>query len=67
MSDAQLFSEIATLPENMKEEVSDFVAFLKHKAEKNQPKKERVYGYAKGFFKIADDFDEPLEDFKDYM
>jgi len=26
-----------------------------------------VFGCAKGQFKIADDFDEPLEDFKDYM
>ena len=67
MSDAQLFSEIATLPERMKEEVSDFVGYLKQKAEKAQPKKERVYGYSKGFFKIADGFDESLEDFKDYM
>ena len=26
-----------------------------------------VFGCAKGQFQIADDFDEPLEDFKDYM
>ena len=26
-----------------------------------------VFGCAKGQFLIADDFDEPLEDFKDYM
>ena len=30
-------------------------------------KKARVFGCAKGQFKMADDFDEPLEDFKDYM
>jgi hypothetical protein len=29
--------------------------------------KERGFGCAKGQFKIADDFDAPLEDFKDYM
>ena len=29
--------------------------------------KERVFGCAKGQFRMADDFDAPLEDFKDYM
>ena len=29
--------------------------------------KERVFGCAKGQFRMADDFDEPLEDFKEYM
>ena len=32
-----------------------------------QPKKVPVFGCAKGQFKMADDFDAPLEDFKDYM
>jgi antitoxin (DNA-binding transcriptional repressor) of toxin-antitoxin stability system len=30
-------------------------------------KKQRQFGSAKGLIKIADDFDEPLEDFKEYM
>ena len=34
---------------------------------RTEPKKERVFGCAKGQFKMAADFDEPLEDFKDYM
>jgi antitoxin (DNA-binding transcriptional repressor) of toxin-antitoxin stability system len=34
---------------------------------KAKQKKERGFGCAKGQFKIADDFDAPLEDFKDYM
>jgi len=34
---------------------------------KTDPKKVPVFGCAKGQFKIADDFDAPLEDFKDYM
>jgi hypothetical protein len=33
----------------------------------SEPLKERVFGCAKGQFKIADDFGAPLEDFKDYM
>ena len=30
-------------------------------------KKYRKFGSAKGLIKIADDFDEPLEDFREYM
>jgi hypothetical protein len=29
--------------------------------------KERIFGCANGQFRMADDFDAPLEDFKDYM
>jgi len=36
------------------------------KAEREQ-KKVPVFGCAKGQFRMSDDFDEPLEDFKDYM
>ncbi|HEV7517107.1 MAG TPA: DUF2281 domain-containing protein [Thermoanaerobaculia bacterium] len=30
-------------------------------------RKPRTFGSAKGLIKISDDFDEPLEDFRDYM
>jgi len=30
-------------------------------------RKERPFGSAKGLVRIADDFDAPLEDFRDYM
>jgi hypothetical protein len=32
-----------------------------------QQKKQREFGCAKGQFRMADDFDAPLEDLKDYM
>jgi hypothetical protein len=32
-----------------------------------EEKKVPVFGCAKGQFRMADDFDEPLEDFADYM
>lgn len=32
MKDLQLYSDISSLPSNLKEEVSDFVAFLKQKS-----------------------------------
>lgn len=67
MTDLQLYSQITSLPADLKKEVSDFVEFLKLKAKPKTKPKERKFGYAKDFFKMAPDFDEPLEDFKDYM
>ena len=55
------------MPSDLKKQVSDFVSSLKKKSKESKKLKERQFGYAKGFFKMAADFDEPLEDFKDYM
>ncbi len=62
-----LYNEISSLPKELKEEVLLFVAFLKQKKSVHQKPKERNYGNAKGKFVMAKDFDEPLEDLKDYM
>lgn len=67
MTDFQLYSQISSLPADLKKEVSDFVEFLKQKAKAKAIPKERKFGYAKGFYKMSPDFDAPLEDFKDYM
>jgi antitoxin (DNA-binding transcriptional repressor) of toxin-antitoxin stability system len=32
-----------------------------------QQKRKRLFGSAKGLIRMSDDFDEPLDDFKDYM
>lgn len=67
MTDWQLYSQICSLPPDLKKEVSDFVEFLKQKSNSKAEPKERKFGYAKDFFKMAPDFDEPLEDFKNWM
>ena len=67
MSDAMLYAEIGSLPDNLKSEVADFVGYIKQKHQPKKKIKERQFGYAKGSFEMAPDFDEPLEDFKDYM
>jgi hypothetical protein len=67
MTNVQLYAQISSLPSDLKKEVSDFVAFLKQKSKAGKKIKERQFGYSKDFFKVADDFDEPLEDFKEYM
>jgi hypothetical protein len=67
MSDAILYEHITALPDNLKAEVADFVAFLEQKHKPGKKIKERKFGIGKGSFEMAPDFDEPLEDFKDYM
>jgi hypothetical protein len=63
-----LLDKLSKLPDNLKLEVYDFVNFL---LTKNPPGKDEnnkpVFGSGKGMFNIKPGFDEPLEDFKDYM
>ena len=67
MTDFRLYSELSSLPTELQKEAQDFIEFLKARARKQNSNKQRQFGAAKGFFKMHADFDEPLEDFKDYM
>lgn len=75
---AEFLNKINELPPHYFKEAIDFVGYLQHKAQqeaeaqnneieqKEQPKG-RVFGCSKGKYRMAEDFDAPLEDFKDYM
>lgn len=70
MENLSLYNKIALLPEQMKEEVADFIDFLTSKARKQvslQQKPKPQFGCAKGMVNLHPDFDEPLDDFKEYM
>lgn len=67
MTDLQLYTTISGLPDDLKKEVEDFVEFLKAKNKKEKTITEREFGCAKGLIEMSPDFDEPLDDFKDYM
>ncbi len=68
MDNLSLYTQINNLPSNLKEEVRDFVEFLKMKSEKQkQSTKKRQFGILKGKVTISKDFDAPITDFKDYM
>ncbi len=68
MDNLLLYNKLASLPDNLKNQVGDFIDFLtsKNKKEKSKPGKPK-FGSGKGMFIMKPDFDEPLEDFKDYM
>ncbi len=63
-----ILAQIQQLPEQLKQEVLHYVEFLqaKYNAQSRKPKNRKA-GSAKGKYKLAPDFDQPLEDFKEYM
>jgi hypothetical protein len=63
MSETELMKKVSVLPENLKEEASDYVDFLISKYltnEKSSVRKSLKFGMMKGTFKMSDDFDKPL-------
>lgn len=70
MSDRQLQSKINLLQsDELKRDLSLYIDFLltKQFEESSEKKRIPVFGSAKGTFKMSADFDEPLDDFKEYM
>jgi hypothetical protein len=73
MNDQTFLYQFNKLPTNLQNEVLDFIAFLLNKQEKREVTQQskppvRKAGSMKGLITyIADDFDAPLEDFKEYM
>ncbi len=69
MKDTVILNKIAMLPESMKGELDKILDSLleKTKEKKEVTKKPRKAGFLKGMFTMSDDFDAPLEDFKEYM
>lgn len=69
MSTTELIELITKLPTDKQKEVEDFVSSLIIDTKRGDPETGRGgYGSMKGLIKyMADDFDAPLEDFKEYM
>ncbi len=67
MEDQELFEKIESLNKEQLKHLEVFVGYLVEKAKKMREGKLRPHGLEKGKIHMAADFDEPLEDFKDYM
>ncbi len=61
MTTTELQKEINSLPYELRQQVADFVAFLKTKNITNSSIKKREFGCLKGKIKLTKDFDDPLE------
>ena len=67
MTNTSLKIEINSLPKALREEVADFIGYIKKKAKAKSNLKAREFGFPKGKIKLSADFDEPLNEFKNYM
>jgi len=70
MATAHNYTQLSSLPEDVRQQVLDFIEFLMQRKEDGDPQKKRktpVPGLAKGMVTVPDDFDAPLDDFKEYM
>jgi hypothetical protein len=65
MSTSVLHDKIERIPKDKMEEVNDFLDSIIQQSKRERP--HPVFGSGKGMFTIPDDFDEPLEDLKEYM
>ena len=67
MDNILLYKKLLALPDNLKSEVADFIDFLATKAKMKQKKTKPKFGSGKDMFTMKPDFDQPLDDFKEYM
>ena len=70
--DNTIFQKYNYQPLELRKEVADFIQFLVQKYQQNQvkesnPKRSSNFGSAKGLIIMSDDFNEPLEEFQEYM
>jgi hypothetical protein len=70
METAELTKEIERLPSQKRTELNNYLDVLLQPVKQLKPKissKKAIFGSAKGKLWMADDFDELLDNFKDYM
>ncbi|MEG3969168.1 DUF2281 domain-containing protein [Microcoleus sp. T2B6] len=72
MIETAILKNLEKLPESVKQAVLDYIEFLVNRYAEEVPKTEKAakrggLGIWKGKIWMSDDFDEPLEDLKDYM
>jgi len=69
---AELLETLTKMPESLQQEVLHYAKYLNEKyalSQTEEPPKKRRSGILKGTFvlPLPDNFDEPLEDFEEYM
>lgn len=67
MTDVQLYTKLLALHKELKKEVSDFIDSLKSQINNSNGSKKRSSGLAHGLIKMKDNFDDPIDEFKEYI
>ena len=66
MTNTTLYTKISSLPLPIQNEIVDYMEFLIQKHKNKNAKIHPKAGCMQGVFKMSADFNEPLEDFKEY-
>lgn len=66
-SELELLALLSKLPDSLKLEILHYTEFLVNKCSENDSTKKREAGLLKGKIWMSDDFDDPLEEFEEYM
>ncbi len=67
MTNTALYTRISVLPKSVQDEVSDYVEFLIQKHKSGKSKVHPKAGCMRGVFTINTGFNDPIDDFKEYM
>ncbi|MEH3116019.1 type II toxin-antitoxin system VapB family antitoxin [Pedobacter terrae] len=69
MDQFHILEKIKMIPVAYQQEVEDFIDLIlqKNDLKRSEKKSNRKIGLLKGKMKMSDDFNSPLQDFKDYM
>ena len=70
MTTALIEQKLASIPKEYLNEVAMFLDFLSYRIQKSEVQNQnikRIPGIMKGEVYMSDDFDAPLDDFKEYM
>ncbi|WP_257670653.1 type II toxin-antitoxin system VapB family antitoxin [Parapedobacter tibetensis] len=70
MGQIQLLEKVKKIPPAYQQEVEDFIDFVLSKKKSTASatrSSQRKIGLLKGKLQMSNDFDDPLDDFKDYM
>lgn len=65
MTDAQLYSALLSLSPDLKKDVEEFLESMRSRTKPTILK--RQLGCAKGLIELGPNFEEPLDDFPDYI
>lgn len=68
LNDQKILEELKKMPPPLKAELLHYMDFLMSKyAQTSAERKRPQFGSAKGYYATSTDFDDPLEDFQEYM
>ena len=76
MTDQQILNQLFLMPETLKQEVMHYILYLLNNYNKetfivyeqdSKRDKKPVFGSSKGKYILSNDFDDPIDDFKEYM